>query len=154
MAAEELAGISDRVLDLARRALRACTEKLATVCSNGIVGLLPEVPSANDPFELPSLPELSDAKAVEAWSEAIVRLSYERGESSGRREGRQEGREEGLREGQARGRARAIVDVLNRRGFALTELQSTRILVCRDEATLARWWDLAWSVSSVDELWG
>jgi hypothetical protein len=42
--------------------------------------------------------------------------------------------------------------VLQRRGIALTDTQAERIAACRDEVTLARWWERAWSVESVDEL--
>jgi len=133
-----------------------------TISEIGAIGELPALPSDEGDLQLPALPDLSDAKAMERWHSALIELSYERGELEGRREGealgRREGETLGRREGEAlgeaRGRARAIVDVLTRRGIKLRELQSARILCCRDEATLARWWELAWSVGSADELWG
>ena len=94
------------------------------------------------------MPDLGDAKAVENWHAAVIELSYERGEVQ-----RLEGRREGEAVGEARGRARAIVDVLTRRGLTLRDLESARILCRRDEAKLARCWELAWTVTSVDELW-
>lgn len=52
----------------------------------------------------------------------------------------------------SRSRARAILDVLQRRGIALSGAQAEQIAACRDEVTLARWWERAWLVESVDEL--
>jgi len=49
-------------------------------------------------------------------------------------------------------RARAILDVLQRRGIALSDAQVERIATCRDEATLARWWEMAWTAGTGDEL--
>src|SRR5512147_509193 len=162
--AEELRILRERVLDLAGRVRHACLSKLMTISETGAVGELPALPSDEDDLKPPPLPDLSDAKAVEDWHAALIELSYERGETMGRereaigeargrREGETLGRREGEAIGEARGRARAIVDVLTRRGLTLRELQSARILCCRDEATLARWWELAWTVGSVDELW-
>ena len=166
--AEELTILRERVLDLASRVRHACLSKLMTISEKGSIGELPTLPSDEGDLQLPDLPDLTDAKAMKKWHAAIIELSYERGETlrlEGRREGEAHGRREGevvgeargRREGEmvgeARGRARAIVDVLTRRGLKLRELQSTRILCCRDEATLAKWWELAWTVSSVDELW-
>ena len=151
------------MLDLAERVRRACADKLATITEDGEIGELPALPTPSDSIELPQLPALDDALAVEAWREAIVQMSQERGEQrfrEGEQLGRQEGLREdeqlgearGLREGEARGRARAILGVLQRRGIALSDAQVERIATCRDEATLARWWELAWSVESVEEL--
>jgi len=138
--ADELRILRERVLDLAHRVRRACADKLATITDPPTAFELPNAPSFDDTFELPSSPPLDDPKAVEVWRDALVRMSYERGERL---------RQEGLREG----KARAIVDVLQRRGVVLTEAEAERILGCRDEATLARWWDLAWSVGAAKELW-
>ncbi|MGC4070156.1 MAG: HEPN domain-containing protein [Polyangiaceae bacterium] len=90
-----------------------------------------------------------------------IERGVELGVARGREEGRMEGREEGLRDGIERGRndgrleerARAVVDVLRRRGVAATEEQVKRLMTCRDEGTLEQWWERAWVVSTVDELW-
>ena len=137
---DELATLRNQVLDLASRVLESCTDKLATISPDSATGELPSPPSRDDAMELPSPPSLDDPKAVEAWRDALVRASYERGEMM-------------RREGEAIGRARAIVDVLRRRSIVLADPQAARILACRDEATLARWWERAWSIVSVDELW-
>jgi len=154
--AEELRILRERVLDLASRVRHACMTKLMTISETGSIGELPALPSDEDDLELPPLPDLGDAKAVENWHAAVIELSYERGEVQrleGRREGEETGRREGEAVGEARGRARAIVDVLTRRGLTLRDLESARILCRRDEAKLARCWELAWTVTSVDELW-
>jgi HEPN domain-containing protein/predicted nucleotidyltransferase len=163
----ELAGMRDRVLDVAERVRKACGDKLIRLSPDGAIGELPAAPTASESIELPNLPDLADPKAVETWRDAIVQMSQERseqrfregeqlGEERGRREGEKQGRQEGLREGEQLGRqqerARAILDVLQRRGIALTDTQAERIAACRDEVTLARWWERAWSVESVDEL--
>lgn len=57
--------------------------------------------------------------------------------------------EEGIRKGEAR----AILDVLRRRGVTLTDAEASLIAACRDESTLERWRELAWSARSADELW-
>jgi HEPN domain-containing protein/flagellar biosynthesis/type III secretory pathway protein FliH/predicted nucleotidyltransferase len=83
------------------------------------------------------------------------------GLARGRTEGREEGRHVGLVEGLERGRnvgrleerARAVVEVLRRRGVAATHEQEERLMTCRDEGTLEGWWERAWEVSTVDELW-
>jgi flagellar biosynthesis/type III secretory pathway protein FliH len=117
--------------------------------------------------ELPNLPDLADPKAVELWRDAIVQMSQERGEQrfregeklgeargrqEGLREGEQFGEERGRREGAQQERARAILEVLQRRGIALTDAQAAHIAACRDEATLASWWERAWSIDSVEDL--
>jgi hypothetical protein len=56
--------------------------------------------------------------------------------------------------GEARGQARAIVEVLRRRGVAMSDAEAERILACREEATLARLWERALSASSAADLWG
>jgi predicted nucleotidyltransferase/HEPN domain-containing protein len=131
---EELATLRAGVIDLAGRVQRACTEKLGTVLGPEAVGELPAPPSADEEVgELPDLPALDDPRTVESWREALVRLSYERGERVGV--------------------ARSIVDVLRRRGVDVADTDAQRILECQDQQTLSRWWDLAWRVSAIDELW-
>jgi hypothetical protein len=53
---------------------------------------------------------------------------------------------------EARGQARALVEVLRRRGVSMSDAEAGRILACRDESLLARWWDRALTVSSAAEL--
>ena len=151
---DELAALRRHVLDLAERVRRACTDKLATITEDGEIGELPALPTPSDSIELPRLPALDDPLAVEVWREAIVQMSQERGEQRFR-EGEQLGEERGRREGDERvreERARAILDVLQRRGIALSDAQLERIATCRDEATLARWWEMAWTAGTGDEL--
>ncbi|HEY5956490.1 MAG TPA: HEPN domain-containing protein [Polyangiaceae bacterium] len=141
---EELGVMRSMVADLGERVRTACADKLRELSPNGEVPTLAGVPAITDIVELPDLPDLSDLNAVEAWRDAITLMSYDRGRNEGREEGRNEGRQEE--------RARAVVEVLRRRGVALTEEQTQRVLACRDEATLTRWWEQAWTVSSADEL--
>jgi HEPN domain-containing protein len=147
----ELVVLRERVLDLAVRVRAACADRLATISEDGTVGELPEVPLSDHVMELPAAPRLDDPKAVEVWRDALVRMSYERGERL-RREGEAAGHKAGLHEGEARERARAIVDALRRRGVILSDEEADGLLACRDEATLAGWWDLAWSARSAQEL--
>ncbi len=62
------------------------------------------------------------------------------------------GREEGLKEGEARSRANAILDVLRRRGVAVSDADAQRVLACRDESALALYWERAFSATSAAEL--
>lgn len=151
--AAELAILQDRVLDVAVRVRQACVDKLTTLAEGGNINDLPAVPTPTDPFELPSLPALDDPAAVRAWHDAITRRSYEKGEIAGRREGRREGELIGRQEGELIGRARALLDVLRRRGLDVTDADAARILACDDDATLSRWWDLAWTATTTADLW-
>src|SRR5512147_184750 len=148
---DELAALRRHVLDLAERVRRACADKLATITEDGEIGELPAPPTLSDSIELPQLPALDDRQAVEAWREAIVQMSQQRGRQEGLREGEERGRREG-EERVRQERARAILDVLQRRGIALSDAQVERIATCRDEATLAQWRDLAWTAGTGDEL--
>jgi HEPN domain-containing protein/predicted nucleotidyltransferase len=153
--AGELAGMRDRVLDVAERVRKACGDKLTRFLPDSQLDELPAAPSLGDSVELPNLPDLADPKAVEAWRDAIVQMSQERGEQrfrEGEQLGEERGRQEGLREGAQQERARAILGVLERRGLVLSEAQVERIATCRDDAMLAQWWERAWSVESVEEL--
>jgi hypothetical protein len=58
----------------------------------------------------------------------------------------------GKAEGEAEGKADALLMFLRRRGLAITEEQQHQIVTCTDLATLDRWLDRAFSVSSVGEL--
>jgi flagellar biosynthesis/type III secretory pathway protein FliH len=120
---------------------------------------LAEVPDVGESVELPDLPDLDDPKSVQAWRDAVAQMSYERGLERGLERGRREGLEEGVERGRREGlerareeRARAVVEVLRRRGVALTDEQAQRITECRDEVTLTRWWERVWLVSTVEEL--
>lgn len=45
-----------------------------------------------------------------------------------------------------------MLKLLSRRGIAITDAQRRQILECSDLAVLDRWQDLAFSVTSVEEL--
>jgi HEPN domain-containing protein/predicted nucleotidyltransferase len=164
--AEEFAVLSPRVRDLGARVRAACSEKLGTFCGPEAVGALPEEPDESDVGELPDAPPLDGPGAFEAWRDALVTLTLERGEARGVERGREEGKELGLKEGEARGverglkegearaRANAILDVLRRRGIALSDADAQRILACRDESALALYWERAFSAASAAELLG
>ncbi|HEY5959232.1 MAG TPA: HEPN domain-containing protein [Polyangiaceae bacterium] len=157
---EELVVLRDGVLDLANRVRIACADKLHALSPTRDCPPLAGLPAISDSVELPDLPDLSDPKSVEAWRDAIAQMSYDRGICNGLERGRDEGLQVGLKrgldEGLKRGgqaeRARAVVDVLRRRGIAVSDEQAQRMTECRDDATLARWWERAWSVASADEL--
>jgi len=151
--AEELATMRRSVLDLAERVRVACHAGLSSISGAAAVGSLPLSPTQEESTELPSLPALDDPEAVETWRAALVRISYERGESAGTRAGHEAGLRAGHEAGQREARALAIVDVLRRRGIELSDEDANRILVTRDESLLSRLWDLAWSATSVAELW-
>lgn len=159
--AEELEAMRAHVRDLALRARAACTDKLCELSPNHERPTLTAVPEVAETVEFPEPPDLSDAKAVARWRDAVAQMSYERGRDRGLEEGiakgiergRAKGREEGIELGRQEERSRAILDVLQRRGVSLSDEQVLRIRECRDEATLARWWDRAWSVSSKGEIW-
>jgi hypothetical protein len=72
----------------------------------------------------------------------------------GREEGLKEGEARGLKEGEARSKANAILDVLRRRGIAVSDADAQRVLACRDESTLALYWERAFSATSAAELLG
>jgi hypothetical protein len=58
----------------------------------------------------------------------------------------------GKAEGKAEEAARLVLKLLSRRGIAITDAQRRQILECSDLAVLDRWQDLAFSVTSVEEL--
>lgn len=148
---DELTTLRAEVIDLAERARRACVEQLATMLGADAVGELPATPDVNEePGTLPELPALADPKAIESWREVVTRLSYERGLQEGAVAGEKRGEERG----KAEALAASIVDVLRRRGIELTDADAQRILQCEEQETLRLWWDRAWSVRAVEELWG
>jgi HEPN domain-containing protein/predicted nucleotidyltransferase len=165
---EELEAMRSLVVDLAQRVRSACADKLRALSPNAAVPTLAAVPTISELVELPDLPDLSNPNSVEAWRDAIIQMSYDRGRHEGLHEGiargrqegeqqglargRDEGRHEGLRDGIQQERSRAVLEVLRRRSVAVTDEQAQRILACRDEAALARWWEQAWTVLSADEL--
>jgi flagellar biosynthesis/type III secretory pathway protein FliH len=55
-------------------------------------------------------------------------------------------------QGEAKGEAKALVMILKRRGLAITDEQQQQIATCTDLATLDRWLERAFSVTSVNEL--
>jgi len=85
--------------------------------------------------------------------------SFHRGREEGRAEGREEGRVEGREEGRAEGRReqlrRSVVDVLELRGFTLSQAQRERIASCESVETLERWYEAGKTAAanqSVDQL--
>jgi hypothetical protein len=80
-----------------------------------------------------------EPQIVKFFSEA-QRRSYDQGEAKGKAEG------------EAKGKAEALLMFLRRRGLAVTEEQQQQIATCTDLATLDRWLDRAFSVTSVAEL--
>jgi hypothetical protein len=66
--------------------------------------------------------------------------------------GKVEGETEGEAKGEAKGKADALLMILRRRGLAVTEEEQQQIATCTDLATLDRWLDRAFSVTSVSEL--
>lgn len=63
-----------------------------------------------------------------------------------------QGKAKGEAKGKAKGKAEALLLFLRRRGMAITDDQQHRIVTCTDLATVDRWLDRAFSVTSVDEL--
>jgi len=145
---EELAILSERVLDLGSRVRVACAEKLATFCGAEAVGPLPAVPAPDEASELPAAPPLDDAEAFEKWSEAVSAMSFERGEAKGLQQGRQEGLHEGRQEAQVR----AVLTVLQARGIAVPDDARQRILSQKDPEQLARWLENAAIATSLAEV--
>jgi hypothetical protein len=92
--AEEFAVLLPRVRDLGARVRVACSEKLASFCGPEAVGALPEEPDESDMGELPEAPPLDDPGAFEAWRDALIELTLERGEARGVERGRAEERRE------------------------------------------------------------
>ena len=58
--AGELAGMRDRVLDVAERVRKACGDKLTRFLPDSQLDELPAAPSLGDSVELPNLPDLAD----------------------------------------------------------------------------------------------
>jgi hypothetical protein len=58
----------------------------------------------------------------------------------------------GMAEGKAEEAARLVLKLLSRRGITITDAQRHQILECSDLEVLDRWQDLAFSVTSVEEL--
>jgi uncharacterized protein len=102
---DELRILRERVHDLAVRVRLACTEKLASFCGPSLVGELPEVPSIADLGELPEAPSPDDPGAFQAWREALLALSYERGDQEGFNRGTKEGFDRGKHAGITEGHA-------------------------------------------------
>lgn len=164
MTAEEFAILAPRVRDVGARVRAACSEKLATFCGPEAVGALPEVPKEEDVGELPQAPPLDEPGAFEVWRDALVALTFERGERRGVERGEQRGAERGLKEGELRGlkegelrgrteaKRQAVLTVLEARGFSVPEELRRRIAECTDPATLDRWLQRAAVVDEPIEL--
>jgi flagellar biosynthesis/type III secretory pathway protein FliH len=63
-----------------------------------------------------------------------------------------QGKAKGEAEGEAKGKAEALLLFLRRRGLAITEEEQQQIVTCTDLATLDRWLDRSFSVTSMSEL--
>jgi predicted nucleotidyltransferase/HEPN domain-containing protein len=137
---EELAVLSERVLDLGARVRTACEEKLGTFCGAEAVGPLSDVPTAAEVGDLPAAPPLDDAEAFEKWAAAVASLSFERGEEKGRREGSQEAQ------------ARAVLTVLQVRGIDVPKEARKRILAEQNLEQLARWLEKAAMAASLADV--
>jgi flagellar biosynthesis/type III secretory pathway protein FliH len=88
-----------------------------------------------------------EPQIVKFFSDA-QRRSYDLGKA----EGEAEGEAKGKAEGEAKGKAEALLMFLRRRGLMATDEQQRQIVTCTDLATLTRWLDRAFSVTSVTEL--
>ena len=60
--------------------------------------------------------------------------------------------QKGVDQGQAKAKAQCILDVIEERGLAVTEVQRETILNCVDLEQLTRWHRRAIHVTAVDEL--
>ncbi|MBN1961395.1 MAG: HEPN domain-containing protein [Deltaproteobacteria bacterium] len=158
----ELIQMRSRVCNFAKRVRLVCLEKLASYFGVDAIGELPNIDEEVDLNELPPPPDdIQDKEALELWQQVVRRFVHKRGEqryTEGKQEGRAEGRAEGLQEGEAlgeaRARAHAIIDVLKRRDIALSDEDTARILACGDTDLLAQYWERAFLVSNVEELFG
>ncbi|MFI0982432.1 hypothetical protein ACH4SP_36170 [Streptomyces sp. NPDC021093] len=94
---------------------------------------------------------LADASAQQTWRKLMDTLNiFFRSEAA--QKVRTEGRVEGLAEGRVEERAAALLTVLERRGLEPSLEARERIASCKDLDVLGRWSELAWTVSSADEL--
>jgi hypothetical protein len=74
--------------------------------------------------------------------------------SESQRQSFADGEARGEARGEAKGKAEAVLKILVRRAVPIGDLQRRQIAECTDLATLDRWMDAAFSVTSVDELLG
>lgn len=81
-------------------------------------------------------------------------LAEATGEARGLVRGKVQGKVEGRAEGRAEGKAESVLKILTKRGLKLTTGQRRTIEDCTDLETLDRWFDLALTAGSVDELVG
>ncbi|MBN1960684.1 MAG: HEPN domain-containing protein [Deltaproteobacteria bacterium] len=150
----ELDEFSIRVRDLANRVHRACSEKLASYFGGEAIGELPLVPSKADVKILPQPPpEFIDNGDFKIWQQLAENFAKQVGderEAQGEARGHAAGKEEGILEGQAR----AIIDILKRRDIKVDDAMAAQILNCRDANLLAKYWERAFVVGSVDEMLG
>ena len=75
-----------------------------------------------------------------------------KGQKKGERIGVKIGEAKGEARGRAKARAEAVLGVLEHRGLAITVTLRRRVLACRDELALQRWFDRAFTVASAKEL--
>ena len=64
------------------------------------------------------------------------------------------GKVDGMAEGEAKGKAAGLLDLLEVRGFALTDEVSARIRGCTDPERLSQWCTRAKKAASLDEIFG
>jgi hypothetical protein len=157
---DELRILRERVHDLALRVRQACAEKLASFCGPEQVGPLPEVPSIADIGELPEAPSTDDPAAVQAWREALLALSYERGQQAGQQEGFDRGTKEGFDRGQqagldrgiTKGQIQALWSILAARGITVDAEARAKIEACHEPDVLNQWIARAMTVASAADL--
>jgi flagellar biosynthesis/type III secretory pathway protein FliH len=89
---------------------------------------------------------------IEKFFSEAHRRSYDLGKAEGEAKGKAEGEAKGKAEGEAKGKANALLMILRRRSLAITNEQQHQIVTCTDLATLDRWLERAFSVTSMSEL--
>jgi hypothetical protein len=103
---------------------------------------------------------LGDAQSRETWREKLAVITYFPGRGSpfevsyleGKAKGEAEGRAKGEAEGRAEGEAKSVLRLLERRGIAVPDDARERILGCTDLDTLRMWFDRAYDLTHIGEL--
>ena len=131
---EELSTLRGHVLELAARVHEACLVRLRSFCGPEHVGELPDVPRPADLGDLPEAPATDDAPAFQAWREALLARTFERGKDAGL--------------------AEALLTILEARGLPVSGEARARIEGCGDPAVLKGWLSRAGAVESVEALFG
>ena len=93
---------------------------------------------------------------IEKFFSEAHRRSYDlgraKGEAEGEAKGEAKGEARGEARGEAKGKANALLMIVKRRSLAITDEQQHQIVTCTDLATLDRWLERAFSVTSMSEL--